>query len=110
MGELDERDHVEPDLTHLRVEVGSRRTDRRHHPRVVDEQIDRVGAMGQARRDPLDAVGGDQVGDEHLGLHAVVCRELGRERDSRRRSSRATSTTSLPRVGELPRELTAEAG
>ena len=71
---------VEPDLLHLTVDVELGEATEGAEPGVVHEDVDRVVGVAEARFHRGDAVVGEEVGGQHLGVDAVRRGELGRER------------------------------
>ncbi len=77
--------------------------------RVVDQEIDRSTAIGQAGLDPRALLGDDKVGSEHLDLHGVCRSQLVRHSGEPGLVARHEHQV-LSASGELVCELEADAG
>ena len=72
VGELHGGLHMQAQQRALVVEVGLHEVGGQPVPGVVDQQEHRVPRIGESLLDGRDAVVGDQVSDEHSGLHPVL--------------------------------------
>ena len=97
VGEAEQRDHVEPDLLHLTVDVELGERPKVPNPALFTRMSTGVLASPRTRFDRRDAVVGQEVGGQHIGVDAVRrSSSAAAPRDGR--PSRATSTTSWPRA------------
>ena len=80
VGQPHEREHVQADRAFLvdDVEIGERAE--RAHARVVDEKVDRLDDVTQARLDRGETWFLEEVGGERRRVHAVGGTELGGDR------------------------------